>query len=121
MKNYDRLSEIKPSNNEYVFLKNTVNSKPKELLYVSGTFIDFEENELKVNEDAFWRPVYATNPITHDLCKIILDEKELPKGSEVDGYASNEYVTTFLNRGRRYMLVHKEKNIETIWTEALDD
>ncbi len=121
MKNYERLSEVKPKNNEYVYLKNTTHSKPKELLYTDKNFIDFEMNRFDVDENAFWRPVNSINPITKDLCKIVLDVNELPEGSQIDGYASNEYFTTYLNQGRRYIHVHEGKDISTIWTEQLDD
>lgn len=122
MKNYERLSEIKPSDNEYVYLKNTSHSKPKELLYSNGQFIDFDMEKYDVKEDAaFWRPVNARNPISKELCKLILELDELPSGSEIDGYASNEYFTTYVNLGRNYMHVHKGKDIATIWTDELDD
>jgi hypothetical protein len=121
MKNYERLSEIKPSDNEYVFLKNTSHSKPNELLYTNNQFIDFDMKKYDVKEDAFWRPVNAINPISRQLCKLILELNELPSGSEIDGYQSNEYFTTYKSKGRNYMHVHKGKDISTKWTEELDD
>ena len=121
MKNYEKLNDIKPNNNEYVFLKNTIHSKPKELLYTDGNFIDFEMHRFDADKNAFWRPVHSINPITKDLCKIILDTDELPEESTLDGYASNEYFSTFLNKGRRYMLVHEGRKITTRRTEELDD
>jgi hypothetical protein len=120
MKNYERLNEVKPSNNEYVFLKNTPHSKVEELLYANGTFIDFNMNKYEVLENAFWRPVNAINPISRQMCKLVLDIDELPSGSQIDGYMSNEYFTTYLSKGRKYMHVHKGKDINTKWTEELD-
>ena len=52
-----------------------------------------------IDEDAFWRPVNAINPITKEVCKIILDMDILSVGSQIDGYSSNEYFTTYVSNG----------------------
>tara|TARA_B110000046_G_scaffold108727_1_gene116029 strand:- start:4877 stop:5050 length:174 start_codon:yes stop_codon:yes gene_type:complete len=55
--------------------------------------------KLDIDEDAFWRPVNAINPITKEVCKIILDMDILSVGSQIDGYSSNEYFTTYVSKG----------------------
>ena len=52
-----------------------------------------------IDEDAFWRPVNVINPITKEVCKIILDMDILSVGSQIDGYSSNEYFTTYVSKG----------------------
>ena len=55
--------------------------------------------KLDIDEDAFWRPVNVINPITKEVCKIILDMDILSVGSQIDGYSSNEYFTTYVSNG----------------------
>ena len=55
--------------------------------------------KLDIDEDAFWRPVNVINPITKEVCKIILDMDILSVGSQIDGYSSNEYFTTYVSKG----------------------
>jgi hypothetical protein len=122
MENYIQIKEAKPNNNEYILLRTSVHdSKPKKLLYINNEFIDFEMNPVKVETNHYWRPVYGTNPITQERCEIVMNKKNIPEGSQVDGYASNEHITTYLNKGARYMYTHKGKEISTPWTEKLDD
>lgn len=122
MENYITIKEAKPNNNEYVLLRTSVHdSKPKKLLYTNEEFIDFEMKRIKVEPDNYWRPVYGTNPITRDRCEIIINKKDIPEGSQKDNYASNEYITTYMNKGARFMYIHQGKEISTIWTEELDD
>ena len=120
MENYITLKEAKPNNNEYVLLRTSVHSKAKKLLYTNDEFIDFEMKPVKVEPNNYWRPVYGTNPITNDRCEIITKKEDLPEGSQVDNYASNEYITTYLNKGNKFMYIHKKAEISTRWTE-LDD
>ena len=121
MENYIKIKEAKPNNNEYVLLRTSVHdSKPKKLLYTNDQFIAFEMRPIKVEPDNYWRPVYGTNPITNDRCEIIINKKDIPEGCQKDGYASNEYITTYINKGNKYMYIHKKSEIKTRWTE-LDD
>ena len=120
MENYIKIKEAKPNNNEYVLLRTSVHSKPKKLLYTNEQFIDFEMKPVRVEDDNYWRPVYGTNPITNDRCEIVAKKKDVPKGSHVYDYGSNEYITTYINKGNMYMYIHKKAEIKTRWTE-LDD
>jgi|TARA_B110000091_G_scaffold152102_1_gene161923 hypothetical protein len=121
MENYIKIKEAKPNNNEYVLLHTSVHdSKPKKLLYTNEEFIDFEMKPVSVEDDNYWRPVYGNNPITNHRSEIVTKKSDVPEGSQVDSYASNEYITTYPNKGSRFMYIHKKAEISTRWT-GLDD
>ena len=120
MENYIKIKEAKPNNNEYVLLRTSVHdSKPKKLLYTNNEFIDFQMEAVSVEDDYLWKPFYGINPITQETMEVV-DKKEDVEGFQVDSYASNEYITTFINKGHRYMYIHKKGEISSRWTE-LDD
>ena len=117
---YIKIKEAKPNNNEYVLLRTSVHdSKPRKLLYTNDEFIDFEMKAVSVTDDHLWRPFYSTNPITGERCEIV-SKKEDVEGYQIDSYASNEYITTYINKGHKYMYIHKKDEISSRWTE-LDD
>jgi hypothetical protein len=121
MENYIKIKEAKPNNNEYILLRTSVHdSKPKKLLYTNDEFIDFEMKPVKVEDDSYWKPVYSINPITNDHCLTLAKREDAPEGSQVYRYGSNEYITTYINKGNKYMYIHKKSEIKTQWTE-LDD
>ena len=121
MENYIKIKEAKPNNNEYVLLRTSVHdSKPKKLLYTNDEFIDFEMKPMSVEDDNYWRPVYGNNPITNDRSEIVTKKSDVPEDSQVDSYASNECITTYPNKGSRFMYIHTKAEISTRWTE-LDD
>jgi len=120
MENYIKIKEAKPNNNEYILLRMSVHSKPKKLLYTNEQFIDFEMKPVRVEDDYYWKPVYSTNPITNDRCETLAKREDAPEGSQVHHYGSNEYITTYINKGKKYMYIHKKSEIKTRWTE-LDD
>jgi hypothetical protein len=120
MENYIQIKDAKPNNNEYVLLRTSVHdSKPKKLLYTNDEFIDFTMDPFPVEPSYYWKPVFAKNPITNEQCEIV-NKKEDVEGFQVDSYASNEYITTYINKGHKYMYIHKKSEIKTRWTE-LDD
>ena len=121
MENYIKIKEAKPNNNEYVLLRTSVHdSKPKKLLFTNEQFIDFEMKPVSVEDDNYWRPVYGTNPITGDRAEILAKREDVPEGSQVNSYGSNEYITTYINKGNMFMYIHKKAEISTRWT-GLDD
>jgi len=56
----------------------------------------------------YWRPVYSTNPITNDRCEIVTKKSDVPRVSQLDSYASNEYITKYLNKG--YWFIYPQES-----------
>lgn len=118
MKYFEKISAVKPENNEYIFLKNNPHdTKPRKILYLDSKFIDFNLKEVATTSDSLWRPVYSRNPITKEKCEILITKKETPMNAEIDALGSNEYFTTYHTNGKKYLYIHEGAEIKSMWTK----